>query len=142
MENSFYITSQDTPHGKWYNLRVYPTHFCISAGYDLEVIKKVIKRYVNDYREPEEMLNALKTLSSGGKVSRAAFEQYEEYYKKHGNDYRDFIKEAVRSVSREKKEELGKRLKSGKKIVRSLRSGEVYKEQGGKKRINLRLKRV
>lgn len=130
MENSFYITERDTPQGKWYNLRVLPTHYCISAGDDLNRIGEIIKKYVRDFsNEPTSMLRALSQLSSGGKVSKATFEQCEVAYKEHGKDYYNFICDCVKGVKAENKAKFYRKFASKKKIVSSgFSSKEVLEE--------------
>lgn len=131
MENIFYITAKDLPQGdKWYNLKVLPTHFCVACGEDLNRIKSTIKKYVSEFdNEPDLILRALKDTTSGGKVSRASFEQSEKYYKEYGKDYADFITQAVQEVAKERKEKFKKKLsgKFSKKkplIKRPVDSGE------------------
>lgn len=112
MKDFFYISCKDDENGgKWYNLRVRSTHFCISAGPDLNVIRMVIKRYVKDYNyDPDLILRSLKNLSNGGRVSTATFEQGEKYVKEHGNDFKDFINQCIDEVAEDRKKAFRKKL--------------------------------
>lgn len=110
MENLFYIISNNNT-GNRYQLCVYPTHFCISAGNSLDKIAEVIKRYYKDFNDNSELvLRSLKDTSTGGKVSNATFEQRDKYYKERGKDYKNFIRQCINEVKSEKKQEFKKRL--------------------------------
>ncbi len=112
MKDFFYISCKESQDGsKWYNLRVRSTHFCISAGPDLNVIRKVIKRYVKEFNyDPDLILRSLKNPSNGGRVSTATFEQGEKYVKEHGNDFKDFIDQCIDEVAADRKKAFRKKL--------------------------------
>ncbi len=114
MKDFFYISCKDSQDGgKWYNLCVRSTHFCISAGPDLNVIRKVIKRYVKEFNyDPDLILRSLKSLSNGGRVSPATFGQGEKYVKEYGNDFKDFIDQCINEVAEDRKKEFRKKLTS------------------------------
>lgn len=114
MKDFFYIRYKDSQDGgKWYNLCVRSTHFCISAGPDLNVIRKVIKRYVKEFNyDPDLILRSLSNISNGARVSPAIFKQGEEYTKAHGNDFKDFIDQCIDEVAEDRKKAFRKKLTS------------------------------
>lgn len=95
MTDALYITATPSYGGTWYMLMTRKTHFCISCGGDLEKIKRVLKSCVKDYRTEQRMLDSLERLDCGGRVSPATFEQREEYFREHGEDYEDLVHSIV-----------------------------------------------
>lgn len=104
MIEALYLTATES-HGTWYQLLVRKTHFCISCGMDLEKIKQVLKSCVKDYRTEQRLLDALERLDCGGKVSPATFEQREEYFREHEEDYKDLVHSIVMEALAEAREE-------------------------------------
>ena len=95
MTEAFYLMTTESSAGTWYMLMVRKTHFCISCGSDLQRRLEVLKSTVKTYRTEQRLLDALSQLDCGGKVSPATFEQREEYYREHGEDYKDLVKSTV-----------------------------------------------
>jgi len=105
MTGAFYITATPSYGGTWYMLIVRKTHFCISCGSDLEKIKRVLKSCTKDYRTEQRLLDSLSGLDSGGRVSPATFEQREDYFREHGEDYEDLVHSIVLEALAEAREE-------------------------------------
>ena len=105
MTEAFYLTATSSLSGTWYMLLIRRTHFCISCGTDLDKILQVLKSYVKDYRNEQRLLTAMDNLDYGGRVSPATFEQREEYYKEHGEDYEDLVESTVLEALAEAREE-------------------------------------
>ena len=105
MTGAFYLTATESYGGTWYMLITRRTHFCISCGGDLEKIKRVLKSCVKDYRTEERLLDSLSRLDCGGRVSPATFEQREEYFREHGEDYEDLVHSIVMEALAEAREE-------------------------------------
>ena len=79
-------------------------HFCICCGSDLDNILKSLKKCVKRTRRKEVLLRELRGLECGGKVSPATFEQREEWYRQHGEDYADLVHSTVVEALHEAKE--------------------------------------
>ena len=105
MTNTFYISHSPTVGGTWYMLIVRDTHFCICCGSDLDRILKSLKKCVKRVRTKERLLRELSGLDCGGTVSPATFEQREEWYRQHGNDYARLVHSTVLEALYEMKEE-------------------------------------
>lgn len=105
MVGTFYITANESYNRTWYQLIVRKTHFCVSCGVELEKILTVLKSYVKDFRTETRLLVALSQLECGGKVSPATFEQREDYYREHGEDYEDLVDSVVLEALKEAREE-------------------------------------
>ena len=105
MTGAFYLMTNHSSTGEWYMLMVRKTHFCISCGGDLDKRLQVLKSTVKDYRTEQRLLAALERLDCGGKVSPATFEQREEYYQAHGEDYEDLVKSIVLEALAEARQE-------------------------------------
>ena len=105
MIDTFYIAHNPTVGGTWYMLIVKDTHFCISCGSDLERITQALKKCVKRVRYKERLLRELRGLECGGIVSPATFEQREEWYRLHGEDYADLVHSTVVEALREAREE-------------------------------------
>lgn len=105
MTSAFYLTATESYGSIWYQLIVRRTHFCISCGTNLTRIKEVLKSYVKDYRTEQRLLDKLETLDCGGRVSPATFEQREDYYREHGEDYEDLVESIVLEALAEAREE-------------------------------------
>ena len=105
MTDTFYIAHSPTVGGTWYMLCVRDTHFCIACGSDLERLLKSLKKCVKRVRHKDRLLRELRGLDCGGTVSPATFEQREEWYKSHGEDYADLVHSTVLEALREAREE-------------------------------------
>lgn len=105
MTDTFYIHHSPTIGGTWYMLVVKDLHFCICCGSDLDNILKSLKKCVKRTRRKEVLLRELRGLECGGKVSPATFEQREEWYRQHGEDYADLVHSTVVEALHEAKEE-------------------------------------
>ena len=105
MTEALYITATESYGGTWYMLMARKTHFCISCGGDLQRRLEVLKSCVKDYRTEQRLLAALERLDCGGRVSPATFEQREDYYRKHYQDYEDLVHSVVEEALREAREE-------------------------------------
>jgi len=105
MTGAYYIHHSPTIGGTWYMLCVRETHFCISCGSDLERTLDNLKKSVKRHRRPERLMKALSGLECGGKVSPATFEQREEWYRLHGEDYKDLVHSTVLEALQEAREE-------------------------------------
>lgn len=105
MTETYYIAHHDLFSGTWYMLLVRDTHFCISCGSDLEKILKSLKRSVKRNRYKERLFRELSGLECEGKVSPSTFEQREEWYRLHGEDYADLVYSTVVEALREAREE-------------------------------------
>lgn len=105
MLNTFYLMTSDEHERPWYMLIVRDTHFCVSCGSDLEKTMRLLKDYVKTYRTKERLLHALSGLDCKGKVSTPTFAQREEYFRAHGEDYKDLIHKVVREAMSEAREE-------------------------------------
>lgn len=105
MTSAFYLTATESFSGTWYMLLLRRTHFCISCGTDLDKILQVLKSYVKDYRIEHRLLSAMDKLDCGGRVSPATFEQREEYYQEHSEDYEDLVESVVLEALAEAREE-------------------------------------
>ena len=86
-------------------LLVRDTHFCISCGSDLDKIVTALRRSVKRNKTKERLLRELSGLDCGGTVSPATFEQREEWYESHGQDYADLVHSTVVEALREAREE-------------------------------------
>ena len=95
MMDALYLTATESYGGTWYMLLTRKTHFCISCGSDLDVRLRVLKDYVKRYRTEQRLLDSLERLDCGGKVSPATFEQREDYFREHGEDYKDLVQTTV-----------------------------------------------
>ena len=105
MMDALYITATESYGGTWYMLLARKTHFCISCGSDLGKRLEVLKDCAKKYRTEQRLLDALERLDCGGKVSPATFEQREDYYRKHREDYEDLVHSIVEEALREAREE-------------------------------------
>lgn len=105
MTSTFYIQHSPTIGGTWYMLLVRETHFCICCGSDLEKILKSLKKCVKRTRRPGRLLRELSGLDCGGRVSPATFDQREEWYRLHGEDYEDLVHSTVVEALHEAREE-------------------------------------
>lgn len=105
MTGAYYIAYNETIGGTWYMLMVTETHFCISCGSDLEKILANLKKNVKRNRRPERLLRELSGLECGGRISPATFEQREEWYRSHGQDYAHLVKSTVEEALHEAREE-------------------------------------
>lgn len=105
MTSAFYLNAKESYGSIWYQLLVHKTHFCISCGTDLTIIKEVLKSYVKDYRTEQRLLDALERLDCGGRVSPATFEQREKDFHEHGKDYEDLVHSIVMEAFAEAREE-------------------------------------
>lgn len=98
MTSAFYITATESYGGTWYMLMTRKTHFCISCGGDLNKRLEVLKDCAKKYRTEQRLLDSLSRLDCGGRVSPATFEQREEYFREHGEDYEDLVHSIVREA--------------------------------------------
>ena len=105
MTGAYYIAHSPTIGGTWYMLLVRETHFCIACGSDLERLIECLKKNVKRNRRPERLLRELSGLDCGGKVSPATFEQREEWYQLHGEDYAHLVHSTVVEALHEAREE-------------------------------------
>ena len=105
MTDALYITATPSYGGTWYMLMTRKTHFCISCGGDLDTRLRVLKSLVKDYRTEQRLLDSLERLDCGGRVSPATFEQREEYFHEHGEDYEDLVHSIVMEALAEAREE-------------------------------------
>lgn len=105
MKDALYITATESYGGTWYMLLARKTHFCISCGSDLDVRLRVLKDCAKKYRTEQRLLDSLERLDCGGKVSPATFEQREDYYQRHKEDYEDLVHSIVEEALREAREE-------------------------------------
>lgn len=105
MTGALYLTATESHGGTWYMLLTRKTHFCISCGGDLDTRLRVLKSLVKDYRTEQRLLDSLERLDCGGRVSPATFEQREEYFREHGEDYEDLVHSVVLEALREAREE-------------------------------------
>ena len=105
MTSAFYLTAKESYDSIWYQLIVRRTHFCISCGTNLTRILEVLKSYVKDYRTEQRLLDRLERLDCGGRVSPATFEQREDYYREHSDDYKDLVDSVVTKSLKEALEE-------------------------------------
>lgn len=105
MTDTYYIQYNESFGRTWYMLIVRDTHFCISCGSDLDRILNNLKKSVKRNRRPERLLRELSGLDYGGKVSPATFEQREEWYRQHGEDYADLVHSTVVEALHEAREE-------------------------------------
>ena len=105
MTDTFYIAHHEITGGTWYMLIVKDNHFCISCGGDLDRILKSLKRCVKRTRNKSRLMRELEGLECGGRVSPATFEQREEWYREHGEDYEDLVHSVVLEALREAREE-------------------------------------
>ena len=125
MTNTFYITGTETLGGTWYMLLVKDSHFCISCGSDLDKILKSLKRCVKRTRTRERLFRELNGLDCGGKVSPATFEQREEYFRAHGEDYVDLVHSTVVEALQEAREEDKENSPLRKTTIRLKKAGGV-----------------
>lgn len=105
MTGAFYLTATESHGGTWYMLMARKTHFCISCGGDLDTRLRALKSCVKDYRTEQRLLDSLERLDCGGRVSPATFEQREEYFREHGEDYEDLVHSIVMEALAEAREE-------------------------------------
>ena len=105
MMDAMYITATESYGGTWYMLMARKTHFCISCGGDLNKRLEVLKSCVKSYRTEQRLLDSLERLDCGGRVSPATFEQREDYYREHKEDYEDLVHSIVREALAEAREE-------------------------------------
>lgn len=105
MTNTFYIAETKSNSGSWYMLIVRDTHFCITCGSDLDKVVKSLKRCVKRTRTRERLFKELRGLDCKGRVSPATFDQREQYFREHGEDYADLVHSTVVEAIREAKEE-------------------------------------
>ena len=105
MTTAYYIAHNESFSGTWYMLLVRDTHFCISCGSDLDKIVTALRRSVKRNKTKERLLRELSGLDCGGTVSPATFEQREEWYESHGQDYADLVHSTVVEALREAREE-------------------------------------
>ena len=105
MTGAFYLMTTESSAGTWYMLMVRKTHFCISCGGDLTRRLEVLKSTVKTYRTEQRLLDGLSELDGGGKVSPATFEQREDYFREHGEDYEDLVHSIVMEALSEAREE-------------------------------------
>lgn len=134
MTGTYYIAHSPTIGGTWYMLLVRETHFCIACGSDLGKIIECLKKNVKRNRRPERLLRELSGLDCGGTVSPATFEQREEWYRAHGEDYADLVHSTVMEALHEAREEdkanspLRKTTNRLKKVGRITAVAETIKE--------------
>lgn len=105
MTEALYLTATESSTGTWYMLLARKTHFCISCGGDLEKRLQTIKSLAKTYRTEQRLLDALSNLDSGGRVSPATFQQREDYFREHGEDYEDLVHSIVLEALAEAREE-------------------------------------
>lgn len=105
MLNTFYLMTTKEHSSLWYMLMVRDTHFCLSCGDELERILTLIKDYVKTYRTRERLLRVLSELDGQGKVSPATFDQREDYFRAHGEDYMDLVHSVVLEALAEARQE-------------------------------------
>lgn len=125
MTTAYYIAHSTTVGGTWYMLLVRDTHFCISCGSDLDKIITSLRRNVKRNKTKERLLRELSGLDCGGKVSPATFEQREEWYRAHGEDYADLVKSTVVEALREAREEEKENSPLRKATTRLKRAGRM-----------------
>lgn len=125
MTGTYYIAHSLNTGGTWYMLLVRDTHFCISCGSDLEKIITSLRRSVKRNKTKERLLRELSGLDCGGRVSPATFEQREEWYRAHGQDYADLVKSTVVEALQEAREEEKKNSPLRKTTTRLKRAGRV-----------------
>lgn len=105
MLNTFYLMTTKEHSSPWYMLMVRDTHFCLSCGDELERILTLIKDYVKTYRTRERLFRALSELDGQGIVSPATFDQREDYFRAHGEDYVDLVHSVVLEALAEARQE-------------------------------------
>ena len=105
MMDALYLSATESSGGTWYMLLARKTHFCISCGSDLDVRLRVLKDCAKKYRTEQRLLDSLERLDCGGRVSPATFEQREDYYQRHGEDYKDLVHSVVKEALAEAREE-------------------------------------
>ena len=105
MTGALYLTATESHGGTWYMLMTRKTHFCISCGGDLDKRLQVLKSCVKTYRTEQRLLDSLERLDCGGRVSPATFEQREDYFREHGEDYEDLVRTIVLEALAEAREE-------------------------------------
>lgn len=125
MTETYYIAYDETFSGTWYMLMVRDTHFCISCGSDFDRIVSALRRSVKRNKTKERLLRELSGLDCGGKVSPATFEQREEWYRAHGEDYADLVHSTVVEALHEAREEEKKNSPLRKTTTRLKRAGRV-----------------
>lgn len=105
MTGAFYLTATESHGGTWYMLLTRKTHFCISCGGDLEKRLQVLKSLVKTHRTEQRLLDSLERLDYGGRVSPATFDQREDYFRAHGEDYMDLVHSVVLEALAEARQE-------------------------------------
>lgn len=125
MTTAFYISATETFGGTWYMLMVKDYHFCISCGSDLDKIIKSLRRCVKRNRTKERLLRELSGLDCGGRVSPATYEQREEYFRAHGEDYADLVHSTVVEALAEAREEDKKNSPLRKTTTRLKKAGMI-----------------
>lgn len=123
MTESFYLVYIED--SSLYQLRERTTHFCISCGTDLSAILRVLTKYVKRYKTRERLLDLIEDLNYPGAVPATVFEQCEEYYQLHGNDFEDLLKRTIRAAITEAREEAKKNSPLAKAKSRMKRTGLV-----------------
>lgn len=96
MKTAFYINYDDKR--EWYMLCLRETHFCMSCGKDLDFILKKVGEFVKRYKTKERMMRSLSELESKGLVTPKVFQQREDYYKSHGNDFSELLLTTVETA--------------------------------------------
>ena len=105
MYDTLYLVAKDSNGGKWYNLRIRDTHFCISCGGDLDKILNMVKVYTKRYKNADRLLRAMSKLDGGGRVSPATYTQCEEQYRKEGHIFNDLLHRTIEEAYKEAREE-------------------------------------
>lgn len=129
MYEEFYIIYNS--NSGWYQLIVRGTHFCISCGPDLNRILEVLKRYVKTYRTKERLYKSLTALEWGCDVHPSTFDFREDYYMKHGNDFKDLVRQVIDLALAEAREEDRNNSplrKAQKRLLKAGLAGKVSKD--------------
>ena len=102
MYDCFYIVET---HTGWYNLRLMNTHYCIGCGGSVDNLIELVKRYTKKYRTTERVLQVIRGLSDGGRMSPATFNQYkEEYDSGKSFPFKQMVYDAVALAKKEDRE--------------------------------------
>lgn len=99
MSSNFYILENKG----WYALYIRSTHFCISAGVDLDVRLEVLDSYIKKYKTMIGINHLIKGLEFTSIISKASFDYLEGVYNDTTYHYEDIINEVVNKALEEVK---------------------------------------
>jgi hypothetical protein len=106
IQHTFYIIALDRGDHYWYQLRVYPTLYCLGCGADLQALLRTVTKYTRKYGTGEKVVRAMRrTLEDKGRLPDIQYEQARVLYDNCKKEFEDTITRVVNEALVEHKEE-------------------------------------